>query len=86
MIKVGYNYGRKDKCPICSEADDTQQHLLICPKLNDNCTTQTHTESILDCDKSDNSDQDWDLMYLTLKRLEKAIRCREILLEQRDAE
>ena len=86
MIKVGYNYGSKDKCPICSEADDTQQHLLICPKLNDDCTTQTHTEFILDCDKSDNSDQDWDLMYLTLKRLEKAIRCREILLEQRDAD
>ena len=30
MVKVGWNYGRKDKCPICLDADDKQSHLLEC--------------------------------------------------------
>ena len=36
MTKVGWNYGMKTKCPLCNEADDTQEHLLLCSQLNDN--------------------------------------------------
>ena len=35
MIKVGWNYGRKEKCPICFDAEDTQAHILQCDELND---------------------------------------------------
>ena len=38
MIKVGWNYGNKDRCPICLQADDTQTHVLECKDLND-CDT-----------------------------------------------
>jgi hypothetical protein len=83
MIKVGYNYRNKVKCPICSDDEDTQQHLLHCPKLNyDNTVTQTQITDILDQNIHDKTDQDWDILYLTLKRLENAIRCRETLLEE----
>ena len=33
MTKVGWNYGTKTLCPICSEEDDTQEHLLLCNQL-----------------------------------------------------
>ena len=41
MLDVGSNYPNKSKdktCPMCKDSDsmDTQQHLLICPKLSEN--------------------------------------------------
>ena len=33
MIKVAWNYGQKTQCPLCFEADDTQNHILSCPEL-----------------------------------------------------
>ena len=35
MVKVGWNYGDKGKCPICLEEDDTQRHLLECTGLSE---------------------------------------------------
>ena len=35
MTKVGWNYGDKGKCPLCKDADDTQDHLLSCKYLVD---------------------------------------------------
>ena len=72
MIKVGWNYGNKESCPICLQADDTQTHLLECTYLND-CNTMTN------CDIDKNN---YDLTQ-HMKRLEAAIRKREIILEKR---
>ena len=70
MIKVGWNYGSKDKCPVCAEAEDTQDHLFNCTKLD-----------------SDSKDVDSDIdtydMTEHMKKLEVAIRKREVTLEIR---
>jgi hypothetical protein len=43
MTKVGWNFGLKTKCPLCNNADDTQEHLLICSVLtDDHLEAQTH--------------------------------------------
>ena len=41
MLDVGENYPNKSKtktCPVCKDSDsvDTQQHILVCPKLLEN--------------------------------------------------
>ena len=82
MIKVGYNYGKREKCPLCADSNDDQQHLFNCPEL-DNNSTQTHNEFILNADNSNYTDTNWDVTYTSLMRLEKAIRKREIILEER---
>ena len=72
MIKVGWNYGSKVKCPICSEADDTQDHLLNCKPLSDSMTI----------------DSDSDTYNITdhMRQLETAIKRREAILEEREIE
>ena len=85
MIKVGWNYGNKTKCPMCTDFDDDQKHLFInCPYLTaDNIDTQN--TYLLDNDNLNNTDDiDWDSIYTELKRLEKAIRKRNIFLEKQD--
>ena len=70
MTKVGWNYGAKNKCPLCSVADDTQEHILSCSKL---------------CPDSMTDDCDFDLNNFEphIKNLEAAIRRRETALEER---
>ena len=68
MVKVGRNFGSKDKCPVCAEAEDTQDHLFDCSKLD--------PEDI-------NSDIDRYDMTEHMKRLEAAIQKREVILEIR---
>ena len=41
MLDVGVNYPNKSKsktCPVCKDSDslDSQQHILVCPKLCEN--------------------------------------------------
>ena len=38
MIKVGWNYGVKEQCPLCQNADDTQDHLFHCKNIHGNCS------------------------------------------------
>jgi hypothetical protein len=85
MIKVGWNYGNKTKCPMCTEFDDDQNHLFNCPYLTaDGIYTQS--TYLFDNDNLHNNsdDSDWDSIYVTLKRLEKAIRKRNIFLEEQE--
>ncbi len=35
MIKVQHNFGIKSLCPLCRTAEDTQEHLLLCPELSE---------------------------------------------------
>ena len=72
MIKVGWNYGKKGKCPICSDSDDTQSHLLEC-----NALKTSEPASSGDADKEYN-------LALHMRRLEAAIRKREVILEERE--
>ena len=72
MIKVGWNYGKKESCPICLQADDTQNHLLECTYLND-------ANTMTDCDLNRNNYN----LTQHMKRLEVAIRKRDIILEER---
>jgi hypothetical protein len=34
MIRVGWNYGKREACPFCEEEEDRQEHLLTCSHLN----------------------------------------------------
>ena len=72
MVKVGWNYGKKEQCPICSSADDTQSHLLECDGLK-----------IKDSASTDCSNDTYDLNSHML-RLQAAIRRREVILDERD--
>ena len=72
MIKVGYNYGSKVACPICSSSEDTQTHLLECIGLGNNGTSNDH------------SDSDTYNILSHMKRLEAAIRRRESIISERE--
>ena len=63
MVKVGWNFGVKSKCPLCMDAEDKQDHLLNCTKLTD-------TEN--NCDSNYDTDCDWVIMS-TMKKLETAL-------------
>lgn len=71
MVKVGWNYGNKVKCPLCqpSEAEDTQEHLLVCKKLN-----------VME-DSHEGSTTHDDAFF---KRLERVVRKREKMTEKTD--
>ena len=73
MVKVGWNYGVKEQCPICLNADDTQSHLLVCEELNRD----------YDMNYSDKRDS-YDLTE-HMMRLEAAIRKRTIVLDERNS-
>ena len=72
MVDVGWNFGRKEKCPICMEADDTQSHLLYCDELNG--PNMTHCTSDVDL---------YDL-NTHMKQVENAVRRREVILGDRE--
>ena len=73
MIKVGWNYGEKVKCPICLEVDDTQIHLLEWQKLN-------HPDK-LPYGFCDDKGVQYNLRE-HMQQLEAAIRKRETMLEE----
>ena len=75
MIKVGWNYGLKEQCPLCRNADDSQGHLFHCETIND-----SHDST--DFDENNNNYN----LQEHIKRLEIAIRKREIVLEERARE
>ena len=68
MVKVGWNYGVKSKCPLCQDEEDRQEHLLTCKKIN----TSDELNNLVDANHDG-----------FLKRLETAIRRRELILEER---
>ena len=74
MIKVGWNYGQKELCPLCADADDTQDHLLYCRNIADNCDN--------DWTDNGNNNNKYNIEQ-HIKRLETAIRKREIALEEK---
>ena len=37
MLPVGFNYGKKNPCPLCKISDDTDIHLIYCPILKMSC-------------------------------------------------
>ena len=73
MIQVGWNYGKKESCPICLQANDTQNHLIECTFLNDKNTATNY-----DIEKNNNYN-----LTQHMIRLEAATRKREIILEER---
>ena len=64
MVKVGWNFGAKEKCPLCQKADDDQNHLLVCEKL--------------DVIRTEHYESDTEPSFF--REVEKRIRKREILL------
>ena len=75
MVKVGWNFGQKEACPLCCNGDDTQDHLFYCESIFANCDVDW-------TDKNNNDNNNYDLEQ-HIKRLETAIRKREIILEER---
>ena len=69
MIYVGWNYGNKTKCPLCKAADDKQEHIFECSKINDSSNDATGDI----CDTN------------FMKNIENALRKREIALEKTEA-
>ena len=77
MVKVGWNYGQKELCPLCSTAaDDTQEHLFYCSSIFTDCDNDW-------TDKNINNYNNYNLEQ-HIKRLETAIRKRETILEERE--
>ena len=79
MVRVGWNYGKKETCPICSGAEDTQSHLLECNQLN----AENHNN--ID-DDSGNCESGTYNLSQHMARLETAIRRREVILNAREKE
>ena len=75
MVKVGWNFGQKELCPLCVSEDDTQDHLFHCRSISID----------YDSDWTDNNNNNCNNYNLEqhIKRLEMAIRKREIALEER---
>ena len=67
MINVGWNYGNKTLCPLCKVADDRQEHIPECSKINDNSANYA---------TGDISDRNF------MKALENALRKCEMFLEK----
>ena len=68
MVKVGWNFGNKSKCPLCNEVDDTQEHLLECSKIRTKELNPGGAEESEPC----------------LEIIEAALRQRESLIEMID--
>ena len=75
MVKVGWNFGQKELCPLCGTADDTQDHLFHCKSILTDCDRDW-------TDKNNNNEYNNYNLEQHIKRLETAIRKREILLEE----
>ena len=74
MISVGWNFGQKLLCPLCKMEEDTQNHLFHCHFLSNDCHNDKTNNNI------NNSNYN---LKQHMKRLENAIRKREIILEKR---
>ena len=74
MIPVGWNFGQKVLCPLCKTEDDTQNHLFYCHIISDDCHNNTSDSNI--------NNKNYNLKQ-HMKRLENAIRKREIALERK---
>ena len=75
MVKVGWNFGQKEACPLCCNGDDTQDHLFYCESIFAGCDVDW-------TDQNNNNNNNYDLEQ-HIKRLETAIRKREIIMEER---
>ena len=99
MIKVGWNYGNKHKCPICQIGDDTQNHLFQCKELNNESHSRGGKhDSDCDSDSTDDNNNNnnnnkntnepnnnnINLPKHMLMRLETVLRKREVIIEQRE--
>ena len=100
MIKVGWNYGNKLKCPICQIGDDTQNHLFQCKELNNESHSRSSKHDFdSDSDSADNNNNNnnnnnkninepnnnnINLPKHMLMRLETVLRKREVIIEQRE--
>ena len=38
MVKVGHNYGKETKCPLCKLDNDTQEHIFDCIIMKIQCS------------------------------------------------
>ena len=81
MINVGYNYGKKEPCPVCRipTEPDQQRHLKKCIVLQLSCPELLNSESEYDDIYSDDEEK----MKAIAEELEIAIRKREEILESR---
>jgi hypothetical protein len=92
MIKVGWNYGTKEKCPLCLAGDDTQDHLLECRELvcnnrdsnNDNDNDNDNNYNSTNNNNNQNKNNTYNISKHMLMRLEAALREREVILKKRD--
>ena len=77
MVDVGENFknyhGRSPLCPLCKEASDDQEHLLLCPKIHDGGTIPNTLYSDIFTD-------DTTKMAAVIKPLRDALSKREALL------
>ena len=74
MVPVGWNFGQKVPCPLCKAEDDTQNHLFHCHFISDDCHNDMTDSNI--------NNNNYNLKQ-HMKRLENAIRKREIALERK---
>ena len=77
MLPVGFNYGKKNTCPLCKISNDTDIHLINCPILKMSCTDLIEN---IDIKFEDIYSTEVDKLSKISKLLSSALRTRDELL------
>ena len=78
MVKVGHNFGKKNRCKVCSIGKDDQEHLMQCLRLK-----LRNPDLLEDLNYKDIFDSDIKKQGTIGKILEKSFRIREEILDKR---
>ena len=78
MIEVGYNYGKKEQCPLDKNCgQDQQEHLLTCGAIHQDVPSDGENIDMRDIYK-----EDLQKMKIVGEIVQKAMRKRKELLEK----
>ena len=77
MLPVGFNFGKKNQCPLCQASNDTDKHLISCPIIkSSNSELIENTELVFE----DVYNTDSSKVSKIAKLLSSALRTREELI------
>ena len=79
MVKVGHNFGKKNRCKVCSIGKDDQEHLMQCLMVK-----LRNPDLLNELNYNDIFDKDTQKQGAIGKILEKSFRIREEILDKRE--
>ena len=78
MVQLPVNYGQKSECKLCDKKElDSQEHLIVCEKIQENLKSFKENEVKHDDIYSENAKK----MQNVAEVFKKCLKTREILLE-----